>query len=71
MCILYIVRYRYHSVHCSDGKNVYTCFRCDFTLCVCCVKGVGGEGALATVASASSDFDQVRVRDELHTIFRY
>ena len=38
----------------SDGKNVYTCFRCDFTLCVGCVKAVGGEDALATVTSAAS-----------------
>lgn len=48
----------------SDGKNVYTCFRCDFTLCVGCVKAVGGEDALATVTSAASvtaAFDEATV----------
>ena len=52
----------------SDGKNVYTCFRCDFTLCVGCVKAVGGEDALATVTSAASvtaAFDEGRNNREI------
>ena len=52
----------------SDGKNVYTCFRCDFTLCVGCVKAVGGEDALAAVTSAASvsaAFDEARKNNQI------
>ena len=60
------ITFRHLSCGFSDGKNVYTCFRCDFTLCVGCVKAVGGEDALATATSAASvtaAFDEASISD--------